>query len=73
MAYGLWTVAVDLILGISVLFGLMGLLEVRFTIMNVGMFPAILASGIDMGVHIHHRELESFRSLRSSKFLSAND
>jgi len=31
------------------------------------MFPAILASGIDMGVHIHHRELESYNSLKSSK------
>ncbi|MBT7611145.1 MAG: MMPL family transporter [Bacteriovoracaceae bacterium] len=61
------TLEIQLILGISVLFGLMGLFEVRFTIMNVGMFPAILASGIDMGVHIHHRELESYNSLKSSK------
>lgn len=61
------TLEIQLILGVSILFGLMGLFEVRFTIMNVGMFPAILASGIDMGVHIHHRELESYRSLKSSK------
>jgi uncharacterized protein len=61
------TLEIQLILGISILFGLMGLFEVRFTIMNVGMFPAILASGIDMGVHIHHRELESYRSLKSSR------
>lgn len=65
--YSAFTLEIQLVFGISVLFGLMGLLGIRFTIMNVGMFPAILASGIDMGVHIHHRELESYHSIRSAK------
>lgn len=61
----------QIIFGILLMLGLMGLFEVRFTIMNIGIFPAILATGIDMGVHIRHHELESATSsLASSRLLS---
>lgn len=56
----------QLILGILLLVGLMGLFGVRFTIMNVGMFPAILATGIDMAVHVRHRELDGSSPLNSA-------
>lgn len=44
--------------GILVLVGFMGLAGVPFTILNVAMIPAVLAAGIDMGVHLRHRQLE---------------
>jgi predicted RND superfamily exporter protein len=61
----------QLVAGIFVLVGLMGLFGIRFTIMNIGMFPAILAAGIDMAVHVRHREQEGNLSLLSAK-LSAS-
>lgn len=61
----------QVVLGIIFLLGLMGIFGVRLTIMNVGIFPAILAAGIDMGVHVLHRENEGWRALRSAK-LSAS-
>ena len=56
----------QLIIGIFFLLGMMGLFGMRFTIMNVGMFPAILAAGIDMAVHVRHRELEGNSSIKSA-------
>lgn len=61
----------QVIVGIFFLVGLMGLFGVRFTIINVAIFPAVLAIGIDMGVHILHREKEGWPSLMSAQ-LSAN-
>ncbi len=58
----------QLIFGIFFLIGMMGVAGMRFTIMNVGMFPAILAAGIDMAVHIRHRELEGHSSIKSAWF-----
>ncbi len=52
----------QLALGLLLAVGFMGWLGVPFTIFNVAMVPAVLASGIDMGVHVRHRELESGRS-----------
>ena len=46
--------ACQLILGLLFLVCLMGLFQVRFTIMNVAMIPAVLAAGVDMGVHVKH-------------------
>lgn len=40
------------------LMGLMGLLGEPFTILNVAIIPAVLAAGIDMGVHQMHTEME---------------
>lgn len=48
----------QLILGILFLVGLMGALDVPFTIVNIGMIPAVLACGIDIGVHVRHRDEE---------------
>lgn len=58
----------QMIFGIMLLLGFMGILGVRFTIINVGIIPAILAIGIDMGVHIHHRELEGYEPIDSAAF-----
>ncbi|MCK6548272.1 MMPL family transporter [Myxococcota bacterium] len=49
----------QLVLGIVLLVSLMGIFDVPFTILNVAMVPAVLAAGIDMGVHIRHREIEA--------------
>lgn len=49
----------QLVTGIALLVALMGFFNVPFTIFNVAMIPAVLAAGIDMGVHVRHRELES--------------
>jgi predicted RND superfamily exporter protein len=49
----------------------MGLFNVPFTILNIAMVPAVLAGGIDMGVHVRHRQLESGDSaLRSARFVA---
>ena len=61
---------VQLILGIILLVGLMGLCGVRFSILNIAMVPAVLAAGIDMGVHVRHREHEGFGALSSAKFVA---
>ncbi|MBL6988506.1 MAG: MMPL family transporter [Bacteriovoracaceae bacterium] len=61
----------QLILGIAVLVTLMGLVGERFTILNVAMIPAVLAAGVDMGVHVRHRELEvTGTSISSVKFIA---
>lgn len=55
----------QLILGGLFLVGLMGLIGEPFTILNVAVIPAVLAAGIDMGVHQMHNEIEyQGRSLR---------
>jgi predicted RND superfamily exporter protein len=67
----------QMILGLIFLVGLMGLFKQRFTILNVAIIPAVLASGIDMGAHAFHRELEgrtpleSVRDIASAIHLSA--
>ncbi|NUM87563.1 MAG: MMPL family transporter [Bdellovibrionales bacterium] len=60
----------QLVLGIFVLIGLMGLVGERFSILNVAMVPAVLAAGIDMGVHVRHREREGFGALASGRFVA---
>ena len=60
----------QLIFGILVLIGLMGLLGERFSILNVAMIPAVLAAGVDMGVHVRHRELEGYSALESAKYVA---
>ncbi len=60
----------QLILGLLFLVCLMGLFQVRFTIMNVAMIPAVLAAGVDMGVHVKHRELTGGHSLESARFVA---
>ncbi|MCK6548273.1 MMPL family transporter [Myxococcota bacterium] len=62
---------VQLVLGIVLLVALMGLFHVRFSILNVAMVPAVLAAGIDMGVHIRHRELEGREgSIASARYVA---
>ena len=48
----------QLIVGSIFLVGLMGLVNEPFTILNVAIIPAVLAAGIDMGVHQIHDEIE---------------
>jgi hypothetical protein len=48
----------------------MGAFDVRFSILNVAMIPAVLAAGIDMGVHVRHREKEGFGPLESARFVA---
>lgn len=62
---------IQLIAGIALLVGLMGFFGVPFTILNVAMVPAVLAAGIDMGVHVRHRELETGEGgLRGARFVA---
>jgi hypothetical protein len=60
----------QLILGIYLLVSLMGLFNIKFTILNVAMIPAVLAAGIDMGVHVRHKMLRGMDALTSAKYLS---
>lgn len=48
----------QLVVGCIFLVGLMGLFDEPFTILNVAIIPAVLAAGIDMGVHQMHDEIE---------------
>ncbi len=48
----------QLVLGCLTLIMLMGLINEPFTILNVAIIPAVLAAGIDMGVHQIHDEME---------------
>ncbi|MEA9355833.1 MMPL family transporter [Bacteriovorax sp. PP10] len=48
----------QLIIGCLLLVALMGLFHEPFTILNVAIIPAVLAAGIDMGVHQIHDEIE---------------
>ena len=56
----------QLVCCIVLLVALMGLVGVPFTILNVAMIPQVLAAGIDMGVHVHHREREGHPPLLSA-------
>lgn len=60
----------QLIAGIFVLIALMGLVGERFSILNIAMVPAVLAAGIDMGVHVRHREREGYGALPAARFVS---
>ena len=61
----------QLVCGMLLLVGLMGLVGERFTILNVAMIPAVLAAGIDMGVHVRHRELvDNFSSVESARYIA---
>jgi predicted RND superfamily exporter protein len=60
------TLELQLILSIAFLLALMGLINEPFTILNVAMIPEVLAAGIDMGVHIRHREREGHSSIESA-------
>ncbi|UCD93478.1 MAG: MMPL family transporter, partial [Candidatus Zixiibacteriota bacterium] len=46
---------IPLLTSVIWLFGLMGLLDIRYTIVNVIGFPLLLGIGIDDGVHVIHR------------------
>lgn len=60
----------QLIAGMFLLVALMGLVGERFSILNIAMIPAVLAAGIDMGVHVRHREREGYGALPSARFVS---
>lgn len=61
----------QLILGIILLVALMGLVNVPFSILNIAMIPAVLAGGIDMGVHVRHRQLESGdTAIKSARYIA---
>jgi predicted RND superfamily exporter protein len=60
----------QLVCCIILLVALMGFFNVPFTILNVAMIPEVLAAGIDMGVHIRHREKEGHSSFESAKLIS---
>jgi predicted RND superfamily exporter protein len=64
------TLELQLILSILFLLALMGILKEPFTILNVAMIPEVLAAGIDMGVHIRHREKEGHLPLESAGLTS---
>lgn len=61
---------VQLILCVLILVALMGFFHIPFTILNVAMIPEVLAAGIDMGVHIRHREKEGHSSFESARLIS---
>lgn len=48
----------QLIMGFLFLIAFMGVINEPFTILNVAIIPAVLAAGIDMGVHQIHDEIE---------------
>ena len=60
----------QLIAGIFLLVAFMGLVGERFSILNIAMVPAVLAAGIDMGVHVRHREREGHGGFPSAKFVA---
>ena len=60
----------QLICCVILLVALMGLFKIPFTILNVAMIPEVLAAGIDMGVHMRHREKEGHSSLDSARLIS---
>ncbi|MCO5143267.1 MAG: MMPL family transporter [Oligoflexia bacterium] len=60
----------QLLMGIFLLVAFMGLVGERFSILNIAMVPAVLAAGIDMGVHVRHREREGFGALPSARFVA---
>lgn len=60
----------QLICCIILLVAFMGVIQVPFTILNVAMIPEVLAAGIDMGVHVHHREKEGHSPLQSASLVS---
>lgn len=60
----------QLIAGIFLLVAFMGLVGERFSILNIAMVPAVLGAGIDMGVHVRHREREGFGSFPSARFVA---
>jgi predicted RND superfamily exporter protein len=61
----------QLVTGVLLLIALMGCFDVPFSILNIAMVPAVLAGGIDMGVHVRHRQLESGQSaLRSARYVA---
>lgn len=60
----------QIVMGSLLLIALMGIFDVPFTILNVAVIPAVLAAGIDMGVHQIHDELEHpGTSLSAQQFL----
>ena len=61
---------IQLSLGMVILVGLMGLFHIPFTVINIAMLPAVLAAGVDMGVHVRHQEKGGFSSLRAPESLS---
>lgn len=60
----------QLVFCVVLLIAFMGIAHVPFTILNVAMIPEVLAAGIDMGVHIRHREREGHSSIESVKLIS---
>lgn len=67
---GALVLEMQLIFGMALLVGLMGLIGERFSILNVAMIPAVLAAGVDMGVHVRHRELEGHSALASAGYVA---
>ena len=61
---------IQLLFCVLILVALMGLFNVPFTILNVAMIPEVLAAGIDMGVHMRHREKEGHSSYESARLIS---
>lgn len=61
---------IQLIFCVLILVSLMGLFQIPFTILNVAMIPEVLAAGIDMGVHMRHREKEGHSSYESAQLIS---
>ncbi len=60
----------QLLLCVVILVALMGFFRIPFTILNVAMIPEVLAAGIDMGVHMRHRQREGYSSLESARLIS---
>lgn len=60
----------QLIFGVALLVGSMGLFNIRFTILNVAMIPAVLAAGIDIGVHMMHQEASGTSPIKSAQYIA---
>ncbi len=60
----------QLVFGISLLCAFMGLFEIRFTILNIAMIPAVLAAGIDIGVHMMHQQSTGMSAIDSGKYIA---
>lgn len=54
--------------GLVILFGIMGLFEIRLSIFNMVILPTIIGIGVDNGIHIYHRYREEKGSVMKVLF-----
>ena len=54
--------------GLAILFGIMGLFDIRLSIFNMVILPTIIGIGVDNGIHIYHRYREEKGSVMKVLF-----